>query len=549
MIEDVRCGSTRARARARLFGRLFSAATAPLAPSLGGRSTGGHGLGHRKTDRNPLLLSLAWVERHRGFGHAPAVRRPHPGFLIGLAGSTLILTGGLFTTFVLLVVRSALDRGHVAGLPMLLAALPGLVVIAVVGRIVLSLLPAGPLGSHRVAALATTWAVSHLLGSLALAVEMTLLPPRPGPRYLALLLLPWVVIGAARIATLPGAMVPRHEPPREREQRSARRLRRAFAVVTALIPLWTLIVFSADPSPDYDPAFDPEHALPWSEIGAEQASPRRSFLLPTTPEVLVLLTGVGPAGHAAWRLVVPISVVALLVLVAHGLEQARRAPAGRSVCALALALALGPWAVSACDPGGELFLRAVGLGAGVALALSWVRRADRRALSLACLCFAGCALAGGPWLAAGGWCGLIAATARPARQRALVAGGSSALLAALVLWRALALDDRVRIGPVAAEAFGPDWLRLTTWFVLPAVGTAAIWFVYAVLFRRSDPSAPDRADEPTREWVAVGVPLLAGLVGMASLGAWPHGLAMTLLPVAAIFTALVLVRSERVRSA
>ncbi|MCE9592930.1 MAG: hypothetical protein K8S98_01950 [Planctomycetes bacterium] len=87
---------------------------------------------------------------------------------------------------------------------------------AVVGRVALAFLPPGAIGEHRPSAWARTWAASHLLGGLVIATARgwcglahVALDARWGAVVVALAcVLRWF--------TLPGAMVPRHEPASER---------------------------------------------------------------------------------------------------------------------------------------------------------------------------------------------------------------------------------------------------------------------------------------------------------------------------------------------
>ncbi|MDA1266846.1 MAG: hypothetical protein O2816_17335 [Planctomycetota bacterium] len=81
-----------------------------------------------------------------------------------------------------------------------------------VGRVVLSLLPAGRPGGHGLGELPATWAASHVLGLIAFAAEwewLAVLDVAPPTWWL---LVPWVVLAVVRIALLPGRVTPRTEP-------------------------------------------------------------------------------------------------------------------------------------------------------------------------------------------------------------------------------------------------------------------------------------------------------------------------------------------------
>jgi hypothetical protein len=83
--------------------------------------------------------------------------------------------------------------------------------------------------------------------------------------------------------------------------------------------------------------------------------------------------------------------LALLALVSFALSTARRAPLGRAVAVLALAGVLSTAIARSFTPPISL---ALALGGGTALGVSWLRRGDRRAASLAIVAFAGSALLG-----------------------------------------------------------------------------------------------------------------------------------------------------------
>ena len=470
---------------------------------------------------------------------------------MGLAGSTLVVLGVYFGWFQWIVTTSALHRGHAGGPEILLSALPGLVLVAAIGRIALSLLPPGPIGSHERAGLATTWAASHLLGTVVVALQTAVFPPRPDIGYLLLFVGPWVLAGGLRLATLPARMVPRHAPSAEPTGPGARTLRAAFAVVALSIPVGTLLVFGGDErslaAPSLEPSFDPAGALPDPVRASVLSVPRRSHLVPGTAEVLLTLASAGPARNAAWRMFVPVSAMALLVLVAYGLAAARRAPPGRWAVLLGLALVVAPLSIANCDFAGEVVLRALGLGAGAALGIMWLRRADRRALWVACAGFLACGLSGGVSLAVAGLAGLVAATAAPARRRALIAAGTTTLVGAAAFSIALAADTRLGVGwgPHSEDLFGSR-IELPYWLVAPTLIVVLACFLPALLRRTPDPANDGEADEPAREWFAIGLPLAVGLAGWPLLAGAVYDLPTTLAPLAALLTGLVLVRPERV---
>lgn len=89
----------------------------------------------------------------------------------------------------------------------LLATLAILLVTALVGRIVLALLPPGEVGSHAPRSLGRTLATSLVLGRLALAATSE---ESSWVRGVTLGVALVAVLGLTRWITLPGAMVPRH---------------------------------------------------------------------------------------------------------------------------------------------------------------------------------------------------------------------------------------------------------------------------------------------------------------------------------------------------
>lgn len=82
-----------------------------------------------------------------------------------------------------------------------------LVTSAVVGRVLLSWLPAGRIGGHAPRELLATWAASHLLG-IAWATACV----RLGPSSLGVGLVIPALAFVARVLTLPAGLVPRHAP-------------------------------------------------------------------------------------------------------------------------------------------------------------------------------------------------------------------------------------------------------------------------------------------------------------------------------------------------
>ena len=236
---------------------------------------------------------------------------------------------------------------------------------ALVGRLLLSVLPPGLPGRHAASELPATWAASHLLGGLALALELG------AARSLGLdpgaiaVLAPWLLLALARWLTLPGAMVPRHDLPHEAPGGLARSFRAAAPLVLVAAASLRASRGSAD-----------------------------SILLPAADGL------------------------ALLALASHGLASARRSPLARSAAVLLLAGALAAAITSPGSvPASSSLALPLSIGGGAAFGIAWLRRADRRAGALALLAFASAACLG-PREALFGAAGVLALwihTAPPSR--------------------------------------------------------------------------------------------------------------------------------------
>lgn len=281
------------------------------------------------------------------------------------------------------------------------------------GRTALSLLPPGWPGYHGGRELGATLAASLLLGITLLAGQASLVDavasePRP-----ALLFAPWALILALRLASLPGAMRPRHEP---RAQPGDRRS-------------WAVLLLGA------------------LGLGVP-------FVLTTVPHMAegplaALESALGGTASRTTALLVP---AAIALLVQAGLERARRAPLQRSLVFAAVAwLPTLPALLARGEGSLHAALGLVAVGAG---AVAWVRRADRRARALACAGAGGTALLWGPgWLPASlAVAALVLVTPRPGRARTLGLGVAvlAAALAARLASGTLTAPDPAALGLVVA---------------------------------------------------------------------------------------------------
>ena len=368
-------------------------------------------------------------------------------------------------------------------------ALPELLAVAIAGRFVLSLLPPGSVGSHRPRDWPVTWAASHALGAPVFGLAGSLISRwNLSPAW-------FIALGAlaigARILTLPAAMVPRHDPPSERPDWLAR----LFGVGIVITVLLACIGQLRQPT----------------EVGTFQA--------------------------ATW--------VALLILIGHGFERARRAPSGRR-CVLLLVAWLA-YSLQSSTRADE-WLLALFFGSGCAFIIPWLRRADRRALALSTLSFAACIpwpLNGWPLMLAG-LGSLIPWTSRPSRLAAARASalaltciGLPWLLAGWPRGRSWFPTERgFELGP-AESGWG---LGRTLASIALALG------LVACVRSRSKARNARGIDAPRRELAALLSILTIALIVKPSLGAesWQAewGL-MFVAPCAVLIIGLSLVRSER----
>ncbi len=445
------------------------------------------------------------------------------------------------------------------GAPAGLGGVTALLQVLLVGRIALSLLPPGSPGGHGAPDLAATWAASQLLGLALLGIQGValdsglgaLLDPIAGRR--ASLLAPWIVVLAARLALLPGAMVPRHAP---REELLAGWRRALPLALAALLALAGWVALRA-----------PRTVL---AIGSLDATFAGSSDPLSTPLVRLVdaLAPEGSDGNAAW--LGAAAWAAAVVLLAHGLRLARRAPAQR--LGAAMLVAATPLVAVAGEHAGELVAAAF-LVAGASYAVGWLRRADRRARALALVSFAALPLAtwNGLQLGGLGLAGLVVFTPRASRT----ALGAAALAAwFLVTWplaghfaAGLPADDidwveasfSSRLAAlVDPRAFGLGALAVALGVLASTVLLARR--ISALLDAQRPPSepVPGAIEEPLRELgfavalaFGVGLGLLVGWTdvpgaeGAAELAAaWARLGVLVWLPLGALAAGLGLLRAE-----
>jgi hypothetical protein len=254
-----------------------------------------------------------------------------------------------------------------------------IVVTLAVGRVILSLLPAGTPGRHDAREMPITLAASYLLGSIAIDAEAHFLLSLGARAGWPALAAPWVAVAIVRWITLPGAIVPRRGS--ERENARDRFARLAGVVAVALVGL-----------------------VAWRCRDSLFRPPSMHVTRTILPGVLTIA-----------------DTLSLIAVCDYGLRCARRSSLERAFVALALALVVALSTFAHGDPSAaSLALR---FGAGMAFAIPWLRRADRRALILSVIAFAGAGLESslGAVLAFVGLAFLCACTARPSRKLAAVA--------------------------------------------------------------------------------------------------------------------------------
>lgn len=255
-----------------------------------------------------------------------------------------------------------------------LVSLARVLLVLLAGRLLLSFLPPGRPGGHSLHDLPATIAASTLLGMVAthaVSASLDLGNFDPG------LLWPVILVVAAlfaRLVTLPGAMVPRHEPRFEKGNVVSR-----WLWIAAIVMLALRFVRGED------------------FIDGERFA----------------------AGLVA------------CLLIDHGLEAARCTPVMRSG-----ASALFAYAFLVCGGYQQEIWGTVSFVGGAAFTIGWLRRADRRARALAALGYAGAAvfLAGGWALACSGLAWLVFATPRPSRRSTAFVAGTAILLASPAVW-------------------------------------------------------------------------------------------------------------------
>ena len=418
-----------------------------------------------------------------------------------------------------------------------LETLFGLLVFSGVGRVLLSLLPAGSLGSFLPRSLATTWATSHLLGVSALGFTNIALSTGIGaPLVEALgrplaLVAPWLVVLVARVLSLPGAIVPGHEHSRERATGLSRFLPHLFALAAAFL-LRAVWAAPATPVADLSNTFLGEATATFFSGG--------SMISPIF----------------AWS-----SWIATVLLVLHGLETARRSPAFR--WAFGLALLFTPFAADSIAFARSEVLTAMFFGGGAAFAVSWLRHGDRRSASLAVIAFLSQILTSwnGLSLAAAAIGALVLCTPAPSRKSIALRAGALWLFTWPIAGQithqmgevffdfpAASLFDRVRFALVPAN-FG---VLVPAFLLLGVRGWRA---------RRTNPQHPAErvAERPGRELKFALLLLVFAFLTLrfsflwlpenASIEvraeSWANLATLIVLPVAALTAGLAAIRGER----
>ncbi len=370
--------------------------------------------------------------------------------------------------------------------------------ITFVGRLLLSFLPPGEVGSHRLRDLPVTIATSYLLGLVAqqaIASWAGLFDAQPN---IWLVRVAWMLVLALRVLTLPGAIVPRGQVEHE--------LGGTLTIVTwiACVVLVALgfryeVIFEGNPNQLERPYYVAR------DIGENT-----------------------------------LNVGVLCILLDHGMRTARRAPLGR---ALAIATAL----VAALTFGAADGIASVSYGmlkpiGGAVFAIAWLRRADLRALTIAAILFART----GSWSAPSCLAILTLATPRTSVRRALgTAIGAFAVVGAPEVIDSLRYEpdySDLTLGRRLLEA----WHSLLR---LPLVAFVVLFVVAATCamiqrWRRSPTERSQRVDPPGREFVALCALLAVGSV----LKLFEIGDKEPLMPLVVLIAALALLPAERIEA-
>jgi len=246
----------------------------------------------------------------------------------------------------------------------LIRFLPGLALLTLYGRIALSLLPAGLPGRHGWSEIPATLAASFLLGAFGWSIELLLFELLEFTPTLLNTALPWAVLAAARLSTLPGAMVPRHE----------RLLTRATWLERGLgLALFGSLVWVAWQTVAFD-------QRPYTPTGLAYAEARVDVACWLTWTALdgPRTTGVGMEGAAFFG---PVALTAAIVLLSHALTRLGVARALARAVLLVAMLSIGLLSPLLEVRSALLLTAFAAMASG--FGMIWLRTADRRARALA----------------------------------------------------------------------------------------------------------------------------------------------------------------------
>ena len=444
-------------------------------------------------------------------------------------------------------------------LTQLCSAALGIGVISLIGRALLSWLPPGELGSHRTAQLPLTWATSYLLGCISLAAATAFCALARLPFSSAAIAGAGALLGLARLLSLPAALVPRHEVHRERTRNGSRAM---FALAFGIVfwAAWRMeVTTDAGHWATRAQALLSRGSIAGIDDPANGALPAAPF---ESASLAFIAWPSGAISSIAARLHWLACAIAVLLLSERCMATARRAPLGRRMLLVPLALALS---VAATAEDGNLGSAAL-LALLVCGLVSWTRRADARGLALACI--ASCAL---PLTRPDGWvlglaglCAVILSSARPSTGRALLWSLGCAL-SLMFVWPLAAWTRGVpwfggeALAPLASSwaLGGNPWLGAWIAPVWIACGAAVGPVSQRLLHAPHAGVDASDADRPRMDLielclllgaVAIGALCLIVLAGQPlSLVArtWAPGLLVQTAPLAAVFAARGLVRAER----
>lgn len=354
------------------------------------------------------------------------------------------------------------------------------------GRTLLAWLPPGDIGGHSIVRLPLTIITSWVLGTFAGWITS------PLPAWLR-----WSVVGvalAARLLTLPAAMVPRHAPPVPR--------RDWISTIARVIAFVWLAVLAA--------------------VALDQLQLDN-----------VTRGGSGCVSGALRPVVLGVS----LLVVVHFAGRIARRSAGFAL-GIALLPLLSTSGLRALFADSSVLEAAVLFGTASSMTVAWLRRGDKRARAVAILALTALAalVQDQLGLALCGWAALVGFTPRPS-MKSTASLALAGLLAAMLFGRANFAELPRDVSPSALQTLlefaQPNQFLLLALLLLPAL--------VLLVFRARRAKAAASITPPTREGAAVFASFGAALL----CGPWSNADLLPLATLAAIVVSVNLLPAEK----